>query len=172
MCGTTQIFIVVPPAGTKFHCVSILSCSMNTNVRIVFGLQLQAGVQPFMRKRGPSSLKLVRMIWITDYRDHRSAWPEYVVEEILLTLPPDPAADALWILLLSTSAGAQIVVATVPAKNEARVCVRISSLRPPLARRWCFAVEYLDKYQRMSSLELAYDGTNVAICPTSTMVSH
>ncbi|KAG7110289.1 hypothetical protein HYQ44_011191 [Verticillium longisporum] len=45
---------------------------MNTNVRIVFGLQLQAGVQPFMRKRGPSSLKLVRMIWTTDYRDHRS----------------------------------------------------------------------------------------------------
>lgn len=33
------------------------------------------------------------------------------------TAPP----EALWILLLSTSAGAQMVVATVPALRDARV---------------------------------------------------
>jgi hypothetical protein len=42
------------------------------------------------------------------------------------SLTVDPLA-ALWILLFSTSAGAQAVVATVPANREASACVRISS---------------------------------------------
>ena len=56
------------------------------------------------------------------------------------------AAEALWILLLSTSAGAQIVVATVPATREERKWVRMSSARPAVERRYCFAAEYLHPF--------------------------
>lgn len=59
-----------------------------------------------------------------------------------LTLLEPAAAEALWIRLLRTSAGAQIVVATVPATRDERKCVRTSSFRPA-ERRYCFAAEYL-----------------------------
>lgn len=61
--------------------------------------------------------------------------------------PPDLDADC--ILLLSTSAGAQMVVATVPAMSEASMCVRTSSSRLVRARIIFFAAVY------------------GAICPTS-----
>ena len=54
----------------------------------------------------------------------------------------DPFA-ALWILLLSTSAGAHAVVATVPAIREASACVRISSCSRVRERMARFATAYL-----------------------------
>lgn len=70
--------------------------------------------------------------------------PEAIREDCRrLTLPDPAAAEALWILLLSTSAGAHIVVATVPATREERKCVRTSSLRPAVETRYCFAAAYL-----------------------------
>lgn len=54
-----------------------------------------------------------------------------------------PAAEALWIRLFNTSAGAQIVVATVPAVSEARAWVPTSSFRLNVPSRWLFANEYL-----------------------------
>lgn len=54
-----------------------------------------------------------------------------------------PALEAAWMRLLSTSAGAQIVVATVPAMSEESMCVLTSSCSLVLERRRLFAAVYL-----------------------------
>lgn len=138
------------------------SCSMKMNVRIVFGLQIvsdgsyawpqestyasriQAGVQPLMRNRGPSFRNDSTMILLTLCQfcqllfNHKySGYPRTGFTPSTVT--------AFWILLFRTSAGAQAVVATVPASNEARKCVGIPSLRPRegFDNSWCLAAEYL-----------------------------
>lgn len=126
------------------NCIIFLSCSKKTKVNIVCGLgeaaalagvwnlcrtalgpthvsRSQAGSQPLKRNRGPS----VRRLFST----------------IVLIVVPE--ADALWILLLSTSAGAHIVVATVPAVKDASVCVAMPSFCPSVPIMCLFAIEYL-----------------------------
>ena len=117
---------------------------MKTKVRTVCGLESvsecasqewggethvnrsHAGVHPFMRKRGPSSRNPVLMTWkrpcgkLAGIRERRASLR-------LVELTSLPAL--LCIRLFSTSAGAQSVVATVPAANDARTCVAMSSLR-------------------------------------------
>lgn len=106
----------------------------------------QAGVQPFMRNSGPSCLRPWDRIW-------RRLWVRYFVSGATpnrtkkkggggRTEEP-PAFEADWIRLLSTSAGAQMVVATVPAISEASMCVLTSSWRLVLARRRLLAAVYL-----------------------------
>lgn len=104
----------------------------------------QAGVQPFMRNRGPSSRRLVRIIWRSDFiRIRFCQILKFEQYQSQLTPPEPDDADALCILLLRTSAGAQMVVATVPATRDARKCVRMSSCNLAVDTKYCFAAEYL-----------------------------
>ena len=102
---------------------------MKMKVRMVLGAsRSQAGVQPFIRNRGPS------------FRNESAT--------IFLTLGLTPfTATAFCTLLFKTSAGAQAVVATVPARREARKCVGMPSLRPRegLDNSSRLAAEYLEK---------------------------
>ena len=101
-----------------------LNCSRNTNIQIVFGVNrtahqhrfvqwpnevdsLQAGNHPLNRNLGPSFFKL---------------------SMINLTGPSFPLAFIT--LLLTTSAGAQIVVATVPDKADDRIWSGMPFERP------------------------------------------
>lgn len=54
-------------------------------------------------------------------------------------------AVALWRRLFSTSAGAQTVVATVPAVREARMWVGMLSERWSWERRWDLVAVYLGR---------------------------
>lgn len=56
---------------------------------------------------------------------------------------PAPALLAAWTRLLSTSAGAQMVVATVPATRLDSMCVFTSSCNEVFARRARLAAVYL-----------------------------
>lgn len=60
-----------------------------------------------------------------------------------LTDEPAPALLAAWMRLLRTSAGAQMVVATVPATRLESMCVFMSSCREVFARRARLAAVYL-----------------------------
>jgi hypothetical protein len=100
----------------------------------------QAGVHPFIRNIGPSRPSPSLMTCIT-WRQFRSASSrtKYIARR---KLTHDPFA-ALWILLLSTSAGAHAVVATVPANREASAWVRMSSSRLVRDKMARFAAAYL-----------------------------
>ena len=101
----------------------------------------QAGVQPLKRKRGPSVHKDSEMIFLT----------LYALGQFGLAIPRDiwptgftpSTVTAFCIRLFKTSAGAQAVVATVPARREARKWVGIPSFRPreSFASRARFAAE-------------------------------
>lgn len=123
---------LIPPSQSIE--VSCRSFSINTNVKTVCGLENQlgpkserktyvslnqAGVQPLIRNRGPSSLRPVL---------RTRARPSF------------PALDC--ILLLRTSAGAHRVVAIVPAARDEIACVFVSSPKP-LLTRYCLAEAYL-----------------------------
>jgi hypothetical protein len=58
----------------------------------------------------------------------------------------------LWNLLFSTSAGAQTVVATVPAIKEESACDGTPSAKDVLARSCAFAFSYLDKVAWLVSI--------------------
>lgn len=108
-----------------------------------------AGVHPFIKNRGPSFVRPRDRTWSSE---------------------APPALEAAWILLLSTSAGAQIVVATVPAISEASICVRTSSPRLVLRNRNSLAAAYLLAPRQLSTHHTSLSGipkkTHGAIWPT------
>lgn len=120
-----------------------------------------AGVQPFMRNCGPSSRRPARIICASDLK--LSARSPGLLWFRSLTAPP----AALWILLFNTSAGAQMVVATVPATKDDMVCVLMSSLSPMSLRKNCLAVAYLALWlgRRSNVAQMDYLRCNLAdIC--------
>lgn len=103
-------------ASTAFQFTTSCNFSMNTKVRMVCGVNRnQAGVHPFIRNSGPSCLR--------------------PCARICARLGDDADWEADWRRDLRTSAGAQMVVATVPAAREASMCVFTSSWRGVLVRR-------------------------------------
>jgi len=88
----------------------------------------QAGVQPLKRKRGPSVRNDSEMTLLTLYT--LGQFSLAIPGDICLTGFTPSTVTAFCILLFKTSAGAQAVVATVPARREAMKCVGIPSFRP------------------------------------------
>jgi hypothetical protein len=90
-----------------------ISLWYSNSQNVTYASLSHAGDHPLMRKLIPSFL--------------------YDSAKILLTLGFTPfTVGALWTRLLSTSAGAHAVVATVPARSEARKWVKMPSLSPRL----------------------------------------
>jgi len=134
------------------------SCSININMRTVFGLHTLA---PWLA--APSSL--LTQVWAKLASILSSKTLGLQPSKILkaLSRDPTPTSDCFWILLFrrtfcwaliaeafcsrlfSTSAGAQTVVATVPAASEARMCIGTPSDNPNILFESSlrFATEYL-----------------------------
>lgn len=103
---------------------SVAYSSFDIRSRTTYASLSHAGDHPLMRKLIPSFL--------------------YDSAKILERLGFTPfTVGALWTRLLSTSAGAHAVVATVPASREARKCRKMPSLSPRLGfeSSQSFAVE-------------------------------
>lgn len=144
---------------------NLCNCSMKMKVRTVFGLAFvshhptidicvmtyanlsQAGVHPRMRNCGPSFRNESTIILPTLCTICQLS--SGITGKLLTGLTPS-TVTAFWTLLFRTSAGAQAVVATVPASSEARKWTGIPSLRPRdgLESICCLAAEYLVQGER------------------------
>lgn len=148
--------------GERLIVVSCLSFSMNTNVNTVCGLSTSqchdaweirqptyvnlnhAGVHPRKRNWGPSSRSPARRTCNRPCNHFNvntcSSLPTRYVQQNVTSFP---ALDCK--RLLRTSAGAQRVVAMVPAARDAAAWVLVSSFWPAEVMRYCFAAAYLDR---------------------------
>lgn len=122
------------------------SCSMKTNIRTVLGLFAKHHQSPDHQLKSKSRITYASLSHAGDHPLMRKLIPSFLYDsaKILERLGFTPlTVGALWTRLLSTSAGAQAVVATVPARREARKCKKMPSLRPKLGfeSSQSFAVE-------------------------------